>query len=140
MAANTAMVRVGHPDGDRLRIDIRGHEIWSDQPVEDGGGDTAPTPTELFLAGLASCVAFFAERFLRRHGLSTEGLAVACAYAWADNPHRVGEIELTVDAPALTTQRREAFLRVIEHCTIQNTLRQPPAVRIRVQPAGAAVG
>jgi putative redox protein len=126
------MIAVTYAGGDRLRIDVRGHELGADQPVEDGGEDTAPTPTELFLASLTACVAFYAERFLRRHTLSTEGLKVSCSYGWATNPNRVGEINLTVEAPGITAAKREAFTRVIEHCTVHNTLEHPPEVRILV--------
>jgi uncharacterized OsmC-like protein len=124
------MIAVTYAGRDRLRIDVRGHVLSADQPAEDGGEDTAPTPTELFLASLAACVAFYSERFLRRHKLSTEGLKVSCAYCWAENPHRVGEIDLTVTAPGITAAKREAFTRVIEHCTVHNTLEHPPEVRI----------
>jgi putative redox protein len=126
------MIAVTYAGGDRLRIDIRGHLLGADQPVEDGGENTAPTPTELFLASLTACVAFYAERFLRRHKLSAQGLKVSCAYRWAANPNRVGEIDLTVEAPGITAAKREAFMRVIEHCTVHNTLEHPPQVRIRV--------
>ncbi len=136
-AARTAIV-VSHMGADRLRIEARGHELFTDQPIEDGGEDTAPTPTELFVAGLASCVAFYAERFLRRHGLSAGGLKVSCDYRWADGPHRVGEIDLDVEAPGLSREKREAFKRVIDHCTVHNTLLQPPVVRIVVAPIEAA--
>ena len=51
-------VVVVHEEGDRFALTIRGHRIVVDQPVEDGGGDAGPTPTELFVASLASCVAF----------------------------------------------------------------------------------
>ena len=132
MAENQAVVRATHIGGDRLLVTVRGHTLLSDQPVEDGGEDTAPTPTELFVAGLAGCVAYYAERFLRRHGLGTDGLSVSCAYGWAENPHRIGELDVTVDAPSLTEGKREAFGRVIEHCTLHSTLRQPPEVHIRV--------
>lgn len=132
MAATAPSIVVTYAGGDVLRIAARSHEIFSDQPVEDGGEDTAPTPTEIFIAGLGACVAFYAERFLRRNGLSTDGLKVACGYRWADNPHRVGEIELMVDAPGLIETKRAAFSRVIDHCTIHNTLRQPPSIRIVV--------
>jgi len=124
-----------HLGGDRLLVTVRGHTLLADQPVEDGGGDSAPTPTEIFIASLAGCVAFYAERFLRRHGLSTEGLTVACAYEWAQGPHRVGAIDVSVEAPSLTADKRDAFERVIDHCTIHNTLRMPPAVRVSVTPA-----
>jgi putative redox protein len=136
---NTATIRAEHRGGDRLLVSVRGHTLYSDQPVEDGGGDTAPTPTELFLAGLAGCVAFYAERFMRRHGLTTEGLAVTCHYGWAERPHRVGKIALDVEAPSVTADKREAFMRVIEHCTVHNTLLVPPEVRLRItSPSEAA--
>ena len=137
------MITVSNEGGDRLRIVIRGHVVYADQPVSDGGWDTAPSPSELFLGSLAACVAFYAGRFLRRHGLGSEGLSVGCEYAWAQNPNRVGEIQLVVAAPTLTPQLREAFARVIEHCTVHNTLRQPPVVRTVVavgQSRAAAAG
>jgi len=132
MSTETATIRVRHLGGDRLGIQVRGHELLADQPVEDGGEDAAPTPTELFIASLAGCVAFYAERFMRRHGLPTESLAVTCNFAWARDPARVGEIEVKVEAPDLPPDRVEAFSRVIEHCPIHNTLRQPPEVRFTV--------
>ena len=132
------MVTVRYVDGDRLRISVRGHDVYTDQPREDGGGDTAPTPTELFVAGLAACVAFYAERFLRRNQLPADGLQVTCSYSWAEGPHRVGEIRLDVEAPGLLPEKRAAFERVIERCTVHNTLEHPPAVALRVSGAQTA--
>ena len=132
------MITVNYEDGDRLRVEIRGHELNTDQPHQDGGGDTAPTPTELFLGGLAACVAFYAERFLSRHGLTVKGLKVSCDYWWAENPHRVGNVELTVDAPGLPAANRAAFERVIDHCTVHNTLRQPPEIQVRLSEGATA--
>jgi putative redox protein len=132
------MVRVSYVGGDRLRVAVRGHEVYTDQPVADGGDDLAPTPTELFVASLGACVAFYAERFLRRHALATDGLVVSCDYTWAENPHRVGAIEVVVDAPGLAESQREAFNRVIEHCTVHNSLHVPPEVRLSVRAAPLA--
>jgi uncharacterized OsmC-like protein len=117
-------------------VRVRGHELVVDQPVEDGGEDAGPTPTELFVAGLASCVAFYAGRFLRRHGLPTEGLAVDCSFTFAeDRPARVGEISVAVHLPEGFPEERRAALRaVVEHCTVHNSLRQPPEVEIALEP------
>jgi len=128
---------VRHLGGDRLEIEVGSFRLIADQPVKDGGDGTGPSPTELFLSGLAACVAFFAQRFLRRHELSTAGLTVSCDYGWAENPHRIGEIDLKVDAPSLKPDLHEAFVRVIEHCTLHSTLQRPPDVRIAVT-AGVA--
>jgi putative redox protein len=136
-ASETRPIVVSHLGRDRLQIRVGEFELVSDQPVEDGGEDTGPTPTELFVAGLAACVGFYAERFLGRHG-AVEGLKVACSYQWAEKPHRVGEIVLDVTAPRLPPGLREAFNRAIEHCTVHATLQVPPTVRMNVNAGSAA--
>jgi uncharacterized OsmC-like protein len=127
-------IEVRYEGGDRLRMAVRGHEIVLDQPVEDGGGDLGPTPTELFVGGLAACVGFYAERFLRRHGLPLDGLAVECEFSFStDRPARVSEVELRVLLPAgFPDERREGLRAVVEHCTVHNSIRQAPEVRIEL--------
>lgn len=122
---------VRHLDGDRFAIDVRGHTILVDQPVEAGGADTAPTPTELFIAGLASCVAFYARRYLARHGLSDDGLVVSLSYDIGGRPNRVTRIGIQITPPTdLPPDRHDAFLAVASHCTVHNTLTAPPQVEI----------
>jgi putative redox protein len=127
----SGQLSVRHLDGDQFAIDIRGHTLLVDQPVQDGGTNRAPTPTELFIAGLASCVAFYARRFLARHKLSTEGLAVRARFEIGGRPTRVTSITVDITPPtALPVERREAFLAVASHCTAHNSLMQPPVVDI----------
>ena len=90
---------VRHVDGDRFTIGVRDHLLTVDQPVNDGGADTAPTPTELFVAGLASCVAFYARRYLSRHQLPTDGLTVTAQYTLGLRPARVTDIRVDVQLP-----------------------------------------
>jgi len=132
------MITAIHTGGDRLAIRIRGHDLISDQPVEAGGEDAGPTPTELFVAGLAACVGFYAERFLRRHD-SDAGLSVTCDFAMStDRPSRVASVDLRIDLPgSLREDLRDALLRAAEHCTVHNSLRTPPAVRIEIRDGAA---
>ncbi|WP_329530996.1 OsmC family protein [Streptomyces sp. NBC_01450] len=126
---------VTHVDHDVYSVDIRGHRIQVDQPVEAGGTDTAPTPTELFAASLATCVAFYAGRFLHRHGLDQAGLRVRTEFTMAtDRPARVASVHVTVTPPpGLTEQRRAALLAVASRCTVHNTLHQPPEIGIELE-------
>jgi len=127
----SGQLSVRHLEGDQFAIDIRGHTLLVDQPVQDGGTDQAPTPTELFIAGLGSCVAFYARRYLQRHELSSEDLAVAVDYEIGGRPTRVTAIRVAITPPtALPPERREAFLAVASHCTAHNSLMQPPTVDI----------
>jgi OsmC-like protein len=78
---------VTHVAGDRFELQVRGHRLVCDQPVADGGSDQGPTPTELFVASLTACVAFYAGRFLARHDLDPDGLRVDCDFTMsADRP------------------------------------------------------
>ena len=118
--------------GESYEVSVRGHRILVDQPAGAGGLDAAPTPTELFVASLATCVAFYAGRYLTRHGYRRDGLTVSAGFDMApDRPARVSGIRLTVLAPAdLPPGRRSALLAVVSHCTVHNSLASPPSVAI----------
>lgn len=127
---------VAHVERDTYTVDVRGHRVQVDQPTEAGGTDTAPTPTELFAVSLATCVAFYAGRYLHRHGLPRAGLRVRTGFTLStDRPARVASVRLVVvPPPGLTEQRRAALLAVASHCTVHNTLHQPPEIDIELEP------
>jgi putative redox protein len=130
-------VAVRHVGGDAYAITARGHQVLTDQPVADGGSDAAVTPTELLVASLASCVAFYTGRYLLRHGLDRAGLAITAEFDMAaGRPARVGAVRLRITVPGgVPAQRTDALLAVASHCTVHNTLRQQPDVSIEL--AGA---
>ena len=121
--------------GEAYEVTVRGHQLVVDQPADAGGQDSAPTPTELFVASLATCVAFYAGRYLTRHGYSRDGLAMSVGYDMAsDRPARVSAICLTLRVPAGLPPERWAALRaVVSHCTVHNSLASPPSVTIDLQ-------
>jgi putative redox protein len=125
-------VEVSYLGGESYAVATRGHTLLTDQPAAAGGADTAMTPTELLVASLGSCVAFYAGRYLARHGLNRGGLHVTAAFTTAtDRPARVGEVRLTIWVPGdMPPSREAALLAVASHCTVHNTLRQAPDVAI----------
>jgi len=133
-AAGAGRIAARHISGDAYEITVRGHTMLVDQPARDGGHDAGPTPTELLVASLASCVAFYAGRYLLRHGLDRSGLTVHAGFTMAeDRPARVGGVWLRISVPGgIPAQRRAALLAVASHCTVHNTLRQEPGVSIEL--------
>ncbi|MFF4507387.1 OsmC family protein [Streptomyces sp. NPDC001401] len=134
--ADVHSFEVTHVDHDAYAVDIRGHRLQVDQPADAGGTDTAPTPTELFAASLATCIAFYAGRYLHRHDLPRTGLRVRTEFTMAtDRPARVASLRVVVlPPPELPVQRRAALLAVASHCTVHNTLRQLPEIDIELEP------
>jgi len=141
-----AAVAVLDAPGDAERVDVtpvagesyegvvRGHRIVVDQPADSGGLDSAPTPVELFVTSLATCVAYYAGRYLTRHGYSRDGLAVSAEFTMAgDRPARVSDIRLKVRVPpGLPAERRPALQATVRHCTVHNTLVSAPSVTIEL--------
>jgi uncharacterized OsmC-like protein len=133
-------IAVRHLDGDRFAIGVRGHTINVDQPVDAGGTDTAPTPTELFVASVAGCVAHYAHSYLARHDIGSDGLAVTARYVMAERPARVDAVDIHITPPdSLPVERRDAFLAVASHCTVHNSLAQPVAVQIELDAPVATI-
>ena len=134
MGTELSRIEVSFLDAEAYEIAIGGNRLRVDQPAEAGGTGTAPTPTELFIASLASCVAFYAGRYLTRHGYSRTGLAVSAGYEMApDRPARVGAIRVSLKAPTdLPEERWPALAAVAGHCTVHNTLDKPPSVSLEL--------
>ncbi len=131
-------IRVIHEEVDRFRVTVGTHELVVDQPDT---GDAGPTPTDLFVASLAACVAFYAGRFLDRHAIATEGLAVECSFEMAeDRPARVASIDVRVVLPAgFPDSLSERLQAVVDHCTVHNSLAIPPTVRIGLEAPSSVV-
>jgi putative redox protein len=134
VAGAAGQVEVSYLSGESYAVATRGHTVLTDQPSTAGGADTAMTPTELLVASLSSCVAFYAGRYLARHGLNRDGLHVTAVFTTAtDRPARVGTVRLTIHVPSgLPPGREAALLAVASHCTVHNTLRQPPGIAIEL--------
>src|SRR6266545_3220659 len=122
-----ADIDVWYARGDRFLVQVRDHHVVVDQPRSLGGDDMGPTPTELFVASLAACVGFYAERFLRHHDLPAEDVKVEADYEMSpDRPSRVGSIALRVNVPSdLSSEIRRAIEVVLDRCTLHSTLKRP---------------
>ena len=127
-------VVVEHTAGTKYVATVRGHQVRADQPIAGGGTDEAPSPVELFVVSLATCVAYFAGQYLERHGVNRAGLAVYAEYRKTDRPPaRIASINLRVIVPAgLPVGLVKRLHAVVTHCTVHNTLREPPMVDIKI--------
>jgi putative redox protein len=124
-----------YQSGTRYDIVSGRHRIVTDQSVEDGGQDVGLSPVELFVGSLASCVGYFVGRFCARHDIPLEGLSVNAEWAMAENPHRVGHIDLAIHLPqGLTPELTERLLKVAHGCTVHQSLMITTTVGIKLTP------
>ena len=124
---------VSHHSATRFDIAVEGHTVITDQPVEDGGQNAGMGPVDLFVGSLASCVAYFVGRFCTRHHIASAGFTVEANWSMAEQPHRVGRIDLRLHLHApISPEQRDRLLKVAHGCTVHQSLVQPPSVAIQL--------
>jgi putative redox protein len=126
-------ITVTHEYGVKLKIEREGHVLYSDQPPEEDGKDEGFSPTEILAASLASCVAYFAVRFLQARKLNTEGLKVDIDHEYANSPRRLSKFKLKIELPQDFPEKyRKAIVKSVESCSVHNTLTHPPEITVDV--------
>jgi putative redox protein len=126
-------VKVSHLGQVRFNIQSRSHSILCDQPVDNGGEDTAMTPPELMLASLGSCAAFYAVQYLKARNLADSGVEVSVTAEKLKGPARLGNFKIRVEYPVILDQdHTEGLMCSVKHCLIHNTLLAPPEIDIEL--------
>ncbi|MFH0965076.1 MAG: OsmC family protein [Planctomycetota bacterium] len=130
-----SLVSVKHEGGCVFSVEARGYRMVADTPPGwPECSNKGPTPPEMLVASLATCVGIYLARYMREAKLPYEGFTIDAAYSKAENPDRIGSIAIDVNLPEeLPEARKKALIRVAEHCTVHNTLRQPPEVSIEIK-------
>ncbi len=65
-------VTVSTDQGYRTIVTAGGHTWHADEPIEDGGTDMGPTPTEMSLGALGSCTTITLHMYANRKGWPLE--------------------------------------------------------------------
>lgn len=127
------------PGGRRVDAYLRGHTVRTDQPKENGGGDTAPSPFELFLASIGTCAGIFVQGFCAARGIDTEGISIRqrLRYGGGGALEAVA-LELLLP-PSFPERYREALVRVVDQCSVKKAIAAQPAFTVTTVVAEPAV-
>ena len=119
----------------KFKATSRGHEIIIDQPKEGKGDDTGMYPIEVFMSAFGACIGLYVNSFARRHEINTDEMKINFDWEYADNPRRVGKINVKVDLPNATNldeKIKTALIKVANSCTIGGTLEVKPEIKIEI--------
>jgi len=92
----------------------------------------------MLASSLAFCTFSVLYSWAMHAHLDGEGITIDVRWTFADDPHRVGSIDLDFTWPSLDPRRLEAAKRVAELCAVHATLHHPPAIRIAGQTGAPA--
>jgi ribosomal protein S12 methylthiotransferase accessory factor len=131
---NPKELRVVFGDNYKIDVEYKGFTVKTDQPVRDGGDETAPSPFDLFLASLAACAGYYALAFCRERRIVTEGLGVTMRTERAEGSRMIDKITITVDLPpGFPEKYRAALVKAVDHCTVKAHMLQPPQFEVGIR-------
>ena len=111
-------------EGDNFRhgVSVRMHELTADEPKDQGGDDSGPSPQELLAASLASCTAITIEMYARRKGWEIGEVSVDVDYepAQRGSPTRFNMVmRLPKELPE---EQLERLTQIAAKCPVHRTL------------------
>lgn len=130
-----ANVSVRTENGYRTAINVRNHTVFADEPLQDGGTDTGPTPMEMLLGTAGACIAVTTLVYAQRKGWALENVAVDLQMERIkreDYPSYTGEAAFVHEIREnirfdgdLTDEQRERLMMVAGKCPVHLTLENP---------------
>jgi putative redox protein len=125
------------PGDRRIEAQVGHHVLRTDQPLDNGGGDTAASPFELFLASIGTCAGIFVQGFCAKRGIAFEEIRIQERVDF-DEQGVLRSVDLELQLPASFPARyREAILQVVEQCSVKRAIAAQPKFSVRTStPAG----
>ena len=118
---------------------IRLEPLPGPMTIEAQAADQLYSPFHMLGGGLAFCTYSVLASWASNAKLKSDDIGIEVRWAFAEEPHRVGSIDMKIDWPSLPSARQSAAKRVADMCAIHASLEHPPALTTTVATAPAAV-
>ena len=123
MSVKTAEVQLGD-ENYKTTIQVNGHEVIADEPIDSGGGDAGPSSTHLLLSSLGACTAVTMRMYAERKEWNLGDISINMRIEQeTKNGTMVSEISSEITfSEELDSDQRERILIIADKCPIHKTL------------------
>ncbi|HYQ81535.1 MAG TPA: OsmC family protein [Anaeromyxobacteraceae bacterium] len=119
------------PGGRRVDARFGAHVVRTDQPRDNGGEDSAPSPFQHFLASIGTCAGIFVQGFCQKRGLPYERIRIVERPSYAQDGTLVG-VDLDIQVPPDFPEKyRDALVRVADQCSVKKAIAAQPRFAVR---------
>ena len=106
-----------------------GHTLIVDEPIEVGGSDSGPSPTQLLAASLAGCTAITLELYAERKGWDLSGLEVEVDSASERLAPSAFEVILRLPG-SFNDEQRQRLLAIAAKCPVHKVLATEASIAV----------
>ena len=102
---------------------VEGHTFLASEPVDIGGTDAAPSPSQLMIGSIGLCTSMYADLFSTRYDFSLDGFSILLEYEQDPKTTQVLSLKISVTYPeALPEELREKFERFLDKCAVKKSI------------------
>lgn len=113
--------------GKVITAHLNGHVIRTDQPLQAGGGNTAPAPFELFLASIGTCAGIYVKSFCDQREIPADNIRIIQSVEFDPVKRLPATISLDIQLPADFPEKyKAAVINAAELCLVKKTINNPP--------------
>jgi len=108
-----------------------GHAIKTDQPLKNGGTDTAPSPFDLYMASIGTCAGIYVKSFCDNRKIPTDNIRIIQNTIYNKETGLPVDITLDIKLPSDFPEKyRDAVISVAELCKVKKSIANPPVFKI----------
>ena len=123
-------VVVSFPGGRRVDAQLGSHVVHTDQPQDNGGEDSAPSPFNLFLASLGACAGIYVQGFCAKRGVPYDQIRLIERPTY-DAEGQLVSVDIDIRLPADFPEKyRDAVVRVAQECSVKKAIARQPALSV----------
>jgi putative redox protein len=124
-------MQISFPGGKRVNADYKGFTLETDQPVKEGGTNSASEPFSLFLASLGTCAGVYVLYFCEERKIDTTGLKMNLAFEQDQKTHLVTRVGMQISLPpGFPPKYKKAVIKAAGLCTVKRNIAEPPEFEI----------
>jgi ribosomal protein S12 methylthiotransferase accessory factor len=124
---------VKFPGGKRVDAEYKGFTVKTDQPVQGGGGGTAPSPFDLFLCSIGTCAGIYVLNFCQERNIPTDGSALVLGLERDPESKMIRKISIDINLPKDFPRKYSNAVRsAAELCPVKKHIANAPAFDIKV--------
>ena len=108
-----------------------GHSIKTDQPLDNGGENTAPAPFDLYLASIGTCAGIYVKSFCDKRNIPTDNIRVFQNIIWDEKTDLPSDITIELKLPPDFPEKyRESVISAAELCKVKKSIANPPEFKV----------
>jgi len=116
-----------------VSIDVSGHHLVGDEPVEQGGEDLGPAPYDLLLAALGECTAMTVRWYARQQDWPLDHVEVTLTHTKGGVDGKSAKTDhfaktIRIFGKNLTEEQQDKLIAAAARCPVQRTLEGTPVI------------